>query len=208
MITPSHLRSRNVLLMGLLFVVLIGCAKTAPSRFYSLSAMSGLSPDGALAATQKEVTLGIGPLKLPDYLDRPQIITYKNQNEISVAEYDRWAGKLSDDLMRVISENLSVLLSTDRIATYPWRGAMPLDYQVEIEILQFDGNPGQRAVLLARWSVIKAKGKEVVAMKRSSITESAAEAGYTGLVAAQSRAVGALSREIASVIRSVSQARE
>ena len=70
-------------LLGILLMLLAGCASTESSRFYALTPMAG-SAAGALSGTlAQDVSIGVGPVRIPDYLDRQQIVTSSNQNTIS-----------------------------------------------------------------------------------------------------------------------------
>ena len=84
----------------------------------------------------KGLTIGVGPIRFPDYLDRPGIVTRSSGNTIEIAEFDLWAGSLKDDFMRILAENLSILLGTEKMffirisGTFPrfqnWREFEPL----------------------------------------------------------------------------------
>jgi uncharacterized lipoprotein YmbA len=190
----------------ILFLSLIylgGCASSKPSRFYVLSSLS--SPGIEEQAEDLDIAIGIGPVRLPEYLDRPQIVTQSSSNELHIGDYDRWAENLQENFSRVLSENLSVLLSTDRVFVYPWSGYTPIDYQVEIEVTQFIGKLGESTSLAARWTIIRGDKKKVLLMQKSSFTESTKKGGYKAIVAAQSKAVTSLSRKIAAAIKSRSQ---
>lgn len=191
-------------LFGIFLILLAGCAATEPSRFYTLMPMAGIDKEGLTEMSAQGISLGIGPIGLPDYLDRPQIVTSSTRNKINISEFNRWAGSLGDDLSRVFSENLSNLLSTDRIFLYPWRGGVPIDYQIEVEIIQFDGEIGGNVSLIARWTIFGGRDRKVLLIKKSSYTESTGESGYEAMVEAESRALGNLSREIATAIKDVS----
>jgi uncharacterized lipoprotein YmbA len=195
----------KTILFGILLMLLAGCASTEPSRFYALTPMPG-SDAGALSETlAQDVSIGVGPVRIPDYLDRQQIVTSSRQHKVKLAEFDRWAGSLEDSFGLVLSENLSAFLSTDRVFTFPWRGSLLIDYQIEVEVVQFDGELGGNASLIARWTIFDAKEKKVLLVKKSNITESAGAQGYEALVAAQSRTLGHLSRDIATAVKSVSR---
>ena len=84
------------------------------------------------------VALGIGPVALPDYLDRPEIVTRSSGNELSLADFDQWAGRLEDNFTRVLAENLSSILETDRVSLYPWKSSTPVDFQVTVEVSRFE----------------------------------------------------------------------
>lgn len=192
--------SKGIIVLAVL-IVWAGCGTTKPSRFYNLTAVSGSQMSADFSATTKDIGLGIGPIKIPDSLDRPELVVRKGPNEIKVAQFDRWAGSLKEDLSCVMLENLSSLLATDLVFLYPWRGVAPIDYQIIIDIIQLDGKPGGSVTLSARWIVIKKDREEVVIMKRSKVTRSTDVGGYEGLVAAQSYALGELSHEIAEGIK-------
>jgi len=147
----------------------------------------------------------VGPINIPDYLDRQPIVTTSRQHKVKLAEFDRWAGSLKDDFSRVLSENLSILLSTNRVCLFPWRGSVAIDYQVEVEVIQFDGELGGNVLLIARWAVFGGKDNKVFIMKKTSFTEPAGAQGYEAMVAAQSRALMHLSRDIAVAVKSVSR---
>jgi len=192
-------------LFGILLILLAGCASTEPSRFYTLTPMPGSDAKILSQAESQDVSIGVGPVRMPDYLDRQPIVTTSRQHKVKLAEFDRWAGSLKDDFSRVLSENLSILLSTNRVCLFPWRGSMAIDYQVEVEVIQFDGELGGNVSLIARWTVIGGKDNKVLIMKKTSFTEPAGSSGYEAMVAAQSRALMHLSRDIAVAVKSVSR---
>jgi uncharacterized lipoprotein YmbA len=147
----------------------------------------------------------IGPIELPKYLDRPQIVTRTSRNELQLAEFNQWAEPLKDNISRVLADNLSILLSTDRIAIFPRKRFSPIEYQVAIEVIQFEGDPGRNATLTASWTIFGEDRKQVLLMKKSSFSESTDGPGYEALVSAKSRALGKLSQEIAEAIQAISE---
>ncbi|MBW1997404.1 MAG: membrane integrity-associated transporter subunit PqiC [Deltaproteobacteria bacterium] len=192
--------------LGCLLVSLAGCAGTSESaRFYKLSSI--VSP-GEAAKGGRGVAVGIGPIKFPDHLARPEIVTRTGRNALQIADFDRWAGSLQEDFSRVLTENLSILLSTDYVFVFPWQKVTPIDYRVRVEVSRFDGELGKSATLIARWTVTEeGKKRKLRAVRRSNITEPVEDDSYESLVAAMSRTVEALSREIARTIRTLSQQR-
>jgi uncharacterized protein len=188
-----------------LLLALSGCASTQSSRFYMLASMSGVPTPEATAPFDPAVSIGLGPVTLPDYLDRPQIVTRTSANTVQIAEYERWAEPLSSSVPRTLAENLTVLLHSDSIVPYPWPGSIDVTYQIMVDVYRFLGSPGDQATLDAQWSVVGKKGKKVLLLKRSTFVEPAGGASFEALVAAQSRALGKLSREIASALQILSQ---
>jgi len=147
-----------------------------------------------------DIAIGISPVTLPKYLKKPQIVTRTGSNELHLAEYDRWAGKLEEDIGRVIAENLTHLLHTEKILSYPSMEAIDLDYIIKIDVSRFDGTLGGDIELVARWGVFDSQGNAVYGVTATQIIEPATGSGYAEMVAAQSRALAAFSREMAAAI--------
>lgn len=195
-----------VTVAGVFLMTLGGCSTTRPSKFYQLQYIPGTHSLGPAGMLDPAIAVGLGPITLPDYLDRPQIVTRSQQNRVQLAEFDRWVGPLASDFSRVLAEDLTFLLRTDRVVQYPWPASLDVTYQVLIDCFRFDGILGDRAELEVQWSVLGNKGRKVLLLKRSSVSEPAADATYEALVAAQGRALGKLSREIALTLLDLAQA--
>jgi hypothetical protein len=192
-------RALAAVVVGLLVAA---CAETQPSRFYTLSGL----PDGGAAmqgAESNRLAIGVGPISLPNYLDRPEIVRRATPNQFDLAAYDRWGEPLDDVFPRVMAENLSVLLATDRVFLLPQRRATTIDYQVEVEVTRFDADVGGPAVLSARWEIFDNDGNALV-VDRSTFTETIGSEDYGAIATAMSQTVAALSREIASAITALS----
>jgi uncharacterized protein len=67
------------------------------------------------SAGQREVTLAVGPVTVPPYLDRPQIVTRTSRAKLTLADFEQWAGPLADTTARVLSEDLALLIPTERV---------------------------------------------------------------------------------------------
>ena len=145
-----------------------------------------------------DLTIGVGPIKIPDYLDRPQMATRSTPSSIQFAEFDKWAESLGNNLTRVIAENLSILLSTDRVLVFPWPESMNVLYQVTVDVTKLEYTPDGKVTLVAGWSVFGDDGKKLLAMKRSRLTVPVQSTGFEAIASAQSRAVEDMSREIAA----------
>jgi uncharacterized lipoprotein YmbA len=106
---------------------------------------------------------------------------------------------LRDGLTRVLADNLSLLLATERVAIFPWKSFIP-EYQVVVDVIHLLGQPGGEVSLVALWSILGKQGQEVRVSKKSSFREPTGGPDYAALAAAMSRAVAALSRDIAAAI--------
>jgi uncharacterized lipoprotein YmbA len=200
-------------ILFLLPFALDGCTNSPPTRFYVLSTMTGQ----AAAIPGKGTALGIGPVTLPEYLNRPQIVTRVSGNQLALAEFDQWGGDLNDNITRALAANLSNLLETDRVSLYPWQDGSPIDYQVTIDVVHFEQDVDGSSLLAVFWSVVDPRSGKVKLMQRSDYrdTGDAAQPGTTGdtdtsrssetrpydaIVAAMSRNLESLSRDIANAI--------
>jgi uncharacterized lipoprotein YmbA len=194
-----------VLILGALMAAYFGCASSPPPRFYLLNSLETISPGTKPSAEERCFSIGIGPIRIPDYLDQPRIVTRGGPNEIAMAEFDRWGEPLKDNLTRILAKNLSILLCTKTIAFFPWRGGIPIDYRIEMEVLRLDGSLGGNVSLEAWWVILSGEGKKILFSEKSNVTEAAGGQDYRSLVAAKGRAVGRLSAEIAEAIKTLAK---
>lgn len=186
-----------------------GCTASQPTRFYVLSASPNSHVTPTAGENRHNVTVEVGPVELPEYVDRPQIVTHKSANAFQLAEFDQWAEPLSDNFSRVLIENLSSVLEADQsagqIMVFEWPVPMPTSYRVTVQVTQFLGTLQASASLQARWTIFGKAGKEVLVTRQSRFSEPVAGPGYEALVVAMSRTVAALSREIATAITALPQ---
>ena len=96
----------------------------------------------------------VGPVRMALYLDRSDIVIRDSQNQIRLADFSQWAGPLQENFSRVLAENLSVLLTTHR-RHFPRTRAMSFDFNVTVNVTRFDGMPGKKADLRARWGILR-----------------------------------------------------
>ena len=190
--------ARAALLGGLL--ALAGCAGSESVRYYVLNVSSTAPVSGAAI---RDIAVGIGPVEFPEYLDRPQIVTRTSQNELYMADFDRWAESLKDNTIRVLAEDLATLLPSRRVVTYPWKRATPVDYQVTIQVSRFDRLEQGESVLAVRWRVLDGGGGELLS-RTSTYRETPSGPDYPATVAAMNRNLEAFGRDVAMSIGSLS----
>ncbi len=156
---PSRNRQRlfGAALLAVMFVQ-SGCGTTSPTKFFVLSPAATLpapAPDGT-----RVLRLGVGPLDLPEYLDRPQIVTRTANSELRLADDRRWAEPLRDNFTGPEA-------MTSRPPGY-YRGTHvsvvavynQIDYQIIVKVLRFEGDTSGNVTLVARWTIPWRSGKE------------------------------------------------
>ena len=184
-----------------------GPSQTAATRFYVLnsfhSAENPNPPEPVMDLGDEGSSIGVGPIKLSQVLDRPQIILRTSHNEIRVADLDRWAAPLNELITNVMVDNLSALLSTGSILKFPWKTTLPIDYQIILEITRFDGMPGGNVDLRARWGILS--NKEVLANSKTVLTEPMSGDTIADMVSALSSLIGKLSYELAVEIKKLEE---
>ena len=190
-------------MLCLCLMVLVGCPSTQPSKFYVLTPISFPEQQGDIVSGHHALAIGIGPIEIPDYLDRPQIVKRRNSHELELAEFHKWGEPLKANISRVLTENLSGLLLTDYIYPFPWRESAGFSYQVLVRITRFDTSSEGEAILDARWEIRVHNEGDVLAIRRSHFQNLPSEQGYEGMVSAMSQNLEDFSRTIATTIQSL-----
>jgi len=185
----------------LLVFFLAACSSTPPVAYYTLNTLPEMQQEIPAAVMDDTLAIGVGPVEFPKFLDRPQIVTRKSQNQIEVSEFHRWAGSFPGDFSRVLAKNISILLPSDRVAVYPWGEQFSPTYRVKLDVEQFDGQLGERVVLDVTWMVTDQEGTNKLLVRKSLIEEPVSDKNYEALVEAKSNALNTLSRTIVEEIR-------
>jgi len=193
--------SRGLPVILAMAVIFLGGCRSQSPRFYTLSPIQEDQVISKRKSPVQNAVIGIGPVKLADYLDQSMLVTRTSDNQAEKAEFDRWVGSFKDNFINVLADNIGFLLSTERIYLYPWRVSVPIDYQVVLDVVRCDGRLGDAVWLEARWSILGGPEKKLLKTNRSSMREPVSGADYAAVVAAQSRALAKLSQEIAAAIQ-------
>jgi len=187
-------------------LALAGClGSSRPSRFYTLAPLQIRNGQGG---TPPDATLAIGPVEIPESIDRPQIVTRTGANELVVAEFDRWGGSLDTEISGALVATVRDRLASQQIAVAPWRSAILSgvgpSYRAAVSVSRFDGIPGQSVVLQGRWELIGQSG-ESLGVREATVTEKIDGAGYDALVAAMQRALVRFGQQMADRVAATTQ---
>ncbi|MDR5782698.1 PqiC family protein [Caballeronia sp. LZ065] len=189
----------RVLMLLAVAVVCAGCASPRAS-FYRLSPDAASDTAGASAIQQAVI---VGPVTVPELVDRPQIVTRSTNNEIAINEYARWGEPLKSGIADAIAGNLGLMLGSDRVAVASRAPADARAWRVRIDIQQFESVPGEAVVIDARWSVRRDNDGSTAsnASGRTFVREPVNGGDTAALIAAHDRALAKVSRDIAAAIR-------
>ena len=146
-------------------------------------------------------TIGVGPIRLPGYLDQDQIVSRISENRFALSETDRWAEPLEHNIGSVLAENLSILLQADEVIVHPWPGRQRPSHQLEIEVLRFETDTTGTAHLAARYFLRDVASGRTIATREARLTATATDRSTEQSVASLSKALGDFSVGIANVVR-------
>ena len=194
----------RILPIIIIISLLTGCSTSSPPpKYYTLSSLA--SPKTAEFSPSRSGTfvVGIGPVEIPDYLDKPQIVTRTATNELLLSEFNLWGGSLKTDIMRVLTENISSLLVSEQVAVVPWRAHVPGAFRVPVYLVRFDATPDGTVSLKAKWGIVAKDGTTVETIREFSVTKPVKGKEYNDTVSAMSDALADLSKGIASTIKVV-----
>jgi uncharacterized lipoprotein YmbA len=186
---------------GLLLVgLLCGCfASGGTTAYYTLH------PAQAIAQLAKDqpsdrLIIGLGPVALPQYLDREAIVTRMGPNRLAIHDHHRWAGTLQSEISRVLAADLSRLTQVKQVVLFPWSTQIEPDLRFWVEILSFEGELGKQVTLKAAWSLTAGQSRQS-AVRRVSVHQEAINGrGFEEMAAAMTRALTALSQEMADAV--------
>jgi len=195
---PKHLA------IMICWLALVGClgSPSAPTSFYMLSPLSSSQSRTIETTKEDRIRIGLETVVVAEYLNRNEIVVNLDNTVYKLAEFNQWAEPLSDNLTRVLAENLANMLRDDSIGVFlSADSSIPLDYRLEIDVIRLDGNLGDQVTLVAQWALLEAEEDNLKLMRRSQYQEPAVDNTYKGLVLAKSRAIEKLSRDIAAAIK-------
>lgn len=204
MTSPRTVRLRS-LALTLALLTASGCSllfrPAAPApRFYVLTAVAqpGEIPAG------RRLAFGLGPISLPPYLDRPEMVTRVAPNQLTFDEFNRWSEPLKSNLVHALATDLDTLIGFDLLALYPWYRTTQLDYSAAVVVLRFEPQPSGDAALDARWSI--SDGHDQILVNREShFTRPTSSPAATAQ--ALSEMVAAMARDIAAAVRDLDATR-
>ena len=199
-----YLIARSITLCAFVSLLVGACGSSPPVRYFALSPMDSVQqqdPDDA-------VTLGVGPLRLPEYLNRSQIVTRGGGSELEVDEFSRWAEPLTQALHRVVSTDVDNMMNGVMVIAFPWEAVVhnEVDYRLLGEVTRFDADRSGRVVLDIQWGITATTGQVAVVIRRTQYETRAARPDDPAIVvSAMNDALAMFSRDVASELEVILQ---
>lgn len=181
---------------ALLLAMLAACGSTPNESFYTLSG----PPTPMPAAAASPIAIFVGPVTVPEAVDRTPMVLRTGPNSVDIDDFHRWAEPLKSAIPRVLAETLMRELATPRVMASRAGASMPVDYRVAVEIQRFESSFAEGATLDALWTLTATRGG-APRTGRTTVQERAASPDREGVAAAHSRALARLGRDIAAAIK-------
>lgn len=178
-------------------ILFAGCS--SKSNFYQLHPKTMQVSEKK--ARKRGILIGIGEVEVPDYLNKPEMVTRLSAGRIDIHEEERWVGSFSRNIQSVLAHNLSILLPKYTIMTYPWEEPVSDRYRIYVTIDRFDGDSSGTVTMHGRWSLADQRDNRVLFGESINYREQGA-ATLDAIVDTQSSLLEKLSRHIAAKIRS------
>lgn len=187
----------RVFTTALIGLLLAGCGASAKPRYYTLQAPSAAVASSVADSAQPAVL--VGPVNLPEAVDRSQFVLRTGENTVDISDGHRWAEPLKSQIARVLVAQLSQQLGERRVAALGAGAVGEQDFRVALDIQSFESSLSEGAAIDSRWTLSRAKGKALNG--RSVVREPLDGEGYSALAAAHGRALARISRDIAAALR-------
>ena len=183
----------------------VSLKRTPEARFFVLRPLAEPEPAGADRPPRGLV--GVLPVQLPGYLDRPQLVTWTAPDELRIDEFLRWAEPLDAGVSRTLAENLDNLLGDLRVIRAPWPSAARLAYRVRVRLTLFGPQADGDVRLEGRWGILPPKDERPLLARSVSLRHhppagAAAPGPFLG-VEAMSQLLAELSAQVAEGLRSL-----
>jgi len=204
---------RSLLTSLLLALILVGCSSPKTS-YYKMSS----APIPTMSEADGKIRLMVGPVSVPERMDRPQLVVQSSGNEVQIYEYQRWAGSLKGDIARVVSASLARDLGTPNVWSFSDSTSTNFDYQILLDVQNIESSLDSGVVVDVLWTIKPASDKNKALVKnanpnsdtapksqtimgRSLVSEATSGPGLDALVAAQSKAFARVGGEITQSMR-------
>lgn len=182
-----------------------GCGTSPPSRYYALS-------EPAVAAVPKtgDVVVMLGPITVPRYLQRPQIVVRDANHQLKLAEFDRWAETPQSAVVPWLAGEVDRQLPNAVVVAFPAVGHADAPVRVRGTIAEWDTDSGGTAVLVVQWECITANDTTLAPLRTSRYTAQASTRGsYDDIVRALNQTLADFAKDVANTLSATlpSQAR-
>jgi uncharacterized lipoprotein YmbA len=189
----SHLRRCALGLIGC--CGLLSCGSSPPTRFYTLNEVA---PGAVSTAAAGAVPVRVDPVAIPAELDRLELVHHTGPNVVHLADADRWAAPLDEQIRRTLSDDLAARLPAGLVADPNEPINQDARRVLSVSIGQFDADASCAVSLNASWTLRIPHAGDQSGSER--IVQASAGACPAALPVAMSRALGVLADRLAPTL--------
>lgn len=199
---PDQIRHYRFIALFIGILLGLSACRSAPPPvvYYTLDPLPLQAAPSPPVADGAPLRIGVGPVNLPTYLERAQIVTRSGDHTLAVNDFHRWAGPLDEEILRVLVVSVGEALPGAEVLPYPWGRRHAPACQLRVTVQRFDGQMGGRVHLRGIWRLTCHTDPEKNIGRAFDITEAVDAPTMTALVAAQNRALAALAGAMVAVL--------
>lgn len=180
-------------------LVLAACGSAPKDKFYTLAPASPMAP-AATATAPARYGVAIGPVRVPEALDRTQMVVREGPNRVEILDQHRWAGSLRSEIARALAAGVGAQLPEAQVSVHDGQAGRNAAYRVAVDIERFDATLNDSVAVQALWTLRQEGGKEL-GSGRFTATEPTGAGGYDGIAAAFAKALAGMSAQLAQALR-------
>lgn len=187
-----------------LTIMLAACSTAPRDRFYTLAPASAIAPV-ATASTPARYGVAIGPVRVPEALDRTQMVVREGPNRVEILDQHRWAGSLRSEIARALAAGVGAQLPEAQVSVHDGQAGRNATYRVAVDIERFDATLNDSVAVQALWTLRQEGGRELDS-GRFAASEPTGPGGYDAIAAAYAKALAAMSAQVAQAVRAAKAA--
>ena len=130
---------------------LSACASSPDPNLYLMKTAQSPAP----LQGNSNISVVVGPITMPEYLKRSEVVYRTNTHDIKVNENDRWAESLERNMTSVITSNVAAYLGTDQAFDYYANFVTQPDYSIRLNVTEFGRVSDDTVSLSVSWELVK-----------------------------------------------------
>jgi len=116
---------------------------------------------GTTAAAPARYIVAIGPVRLPEALDRTQMVVREGPNRVEILDQHRWAGSLRSEIARALAAGVGAQLPDAQVTVHDGQAGRNAAYRIAVDIERFDATVDDSVAVQALWTIRQEGGKEL-----------------------------------------------
>ncbi|WP_370646784.1 membrane integrity-associated transporter subunit PqiC [Cupriavidus sp. UGS-1] len=197
-------------------LLLGGCASSSEPRYYTLAhgaeagaALPATAVPGAAAlpaaatSTSQPLWIEVAPARVPERLNRQQIVIGGADGRVTPLDMARWSAPLPDEWRDALSQRLQIVLGAVDVYQQGLSGVQPL-YRITTEVVRLDAQPGARVGATVNWTVRRLPdGRTLAGRTQAELPATGSGDDVAGVVAAMRQVVADTATQIAAGVASL-----